>query len=193
MVVPRGLDDGPGMVPGPVSPGELVLRARAGDGRAWEALTRRYSAMLWAIGRAYDLNAADVADVVQVTWLRLVEHLGALRDPERVGTWLAVTARREAARAFRRPRERTDVNWARSLPDPAPPPDEICADRERLRTVLAAIQTLPELCQQMLRLFATSPSYAEMSAALNMPRGSIGPTRARCLSSLRKRLGLADD
>lgn len=179
VVVPKMLDT--------VSAGELVLRARAGDGAAWTALTERYTGMLWAIARAYDLGAADAADVVQVAWLRLVERIGAIRDPERVGTWLAVTARREAARAARR--RGLEGPLPDPGPDPAPPPDHVCAERERLRGVLTAIRSLPDLCQQVLRLFALSPTYSEVAAALDIPIGSVGPTRARCLASLRKRMG----
>jgi RNA polymerase sigma factor (sigma-70 family) len=171
---------------GAASPGELVRRARAGDEAAWAALTERYSGMLWAIARAYGLGPADAADVVQLAWLRLVEHIGALRRPERVGAWLAVTARREAARTLRH-RGRSGELPPEALPDPATP-DTVLAGRERLRAVLEAIGALPGLCRQMLRLLATSPTYAEVSAALDIPVGSVGPARARCLASLRKRL-----
>lgn len=168
-------------------PGELVLRARGGDEAAWAALTERYSPMLWAIARAYGLSRVDAADVVQLTWLRLVEHIGALRRPARVGTWLAVTARREAARCLRERRGRFDDQPLEALPDPAVF-DAVLAGRERLRAVMEAIGALPDLCRQMLRLLALSPTYAEISAALDIPIGSIGPARARCLASLRKRL-----
>lgn len=182
MAVPEGMRQ--------VTPGELVVRARAGDDAAWTALTERYSPMLWAIARAHDLDRADAADVVQLTWLRLVEHIGSLRQPARVGTWLAVTARRESARALRHRRGRTGERPLETalLFDPATP-DTVVAGRERLRTVLEAISALPDLCRQMLRLLALSPTYAEVSAALNIPLGSIGPARARCLASLRKHLG----
>ncbi|WP_116021230.1 RNA polymerase sigma factor [Thermomonospora umbrina] len=173
-----------------VPSGELVVRARAGDETAWAALTERYSGMLWAIARAYGLGGADAADLVQVTWLRLVEHIDALRRPARVGTWLAVTARREAARALRSSAVRR-AGESPAGPEPADPttPDAVCAERERLRAVVDALGALPDLCRQVLRLFAGSPTYAEVAAALDIPVGSVGPTRTRCLASLRKRLG----
>ncbi|SEG14905.1 RNA polymerase sigma factor, sigma-70 family [Thermomonospora echinospora] len=178
MTVPKGM--------GAAAPGELVLRARAGDDTAWAALTDRYSAMLWAIARGHGLGPADAADVVQLTWLRLVEHIGALRRPDRVGAWLAVTARRESARTLRH-RGRSEERSLEALPDPVTP-EAVLAGRERLRAVFDAIGALPGLCQQMLRLLALSPTYAEVSAALDIPVSSVGPARARCLASLRKRL-----
>jgi RNA polymerase sigma factor (sigma-70 family) len=168
------------------APGDLVVWARKGDQPAWAALTARYSGMVWAIARTHGLGEADAADVVQTTWLRLVERIDRIRDPDRVGAWLAVTARRETVRLVRH------QCGGRPLPPLAatdPGPDHVCLDRERLRIVMAAIQALPEMCRNVLRLFASSPGYAEVAAALDIPIGSVGPTRARCLTSLRARIG----
>src|SRR3954453_8202483 len=81
---------------------ELVLSAAEGDQAAWDALGDRLAGLVWWIARAHRLSAADAADVSQTTWLRLVEHLGRIRDPERVGAWLAATARHESLRLLRR-------------------------------------------------------------------------------------------
>src|SRR4051795_2193299 len=81
---------------------ELVLSAAEGDQAAWDALVDRFAGLVWSIARAHRLSAADAADVSQTTWLRLVEHLGRIRDPERVGAWLAATARNESLRPLRR-------------------------------------------------------------------------------------------
>ena len=79
----------------------LVLAARAGDRAAWEQLVERFTPLLWATARAHRLGEADAADVVQTAWLRLLEHLGSLRDPHAVGSWLATTARHESLRTLR--------------------------------------------------------------------------------------------
>jgi RNA polymerase sigma factor (sigma-70 family) len=170
--------------------GELLLQVRAGDDAAWTALTRRYSGMLWAIARAYALDDADAADAVQLTWLRLVERLDRIRRPDRVGAWLAVTARRESLRLARQHgRDQAAGEVVAAIPASAPGPDEVCVERERLRLVMTAIQALPARCQRVLRLCALAPGYAEVAAALDIPIGSVGPTRARCLSALRDRIG----
>src|SRR3954468_5004445 len=83
---------------------ELVHAAADGDQEAWDALVDRFAGLVWSIARAHRLSAADAADVSQTTWLRLVEHLGRIRDPERVGAWLAATARHEGLRVIRPPR-----------------------------------------------------------------------------------------
>jgi RNA polymerase sigma factor (sigma-70 family) len=81
---------------------ELVAAAAAGDQQAWDALVDRYASLLWSVARSYRLSAPDAADVVQTTWLRLVEHLGQIADPDRLPGWLATSARRECLRVLRR-------------------------------------------------------------------------------------------
>ncbi|MBO2451882.1 sigma-70 family RNA polymerase sigma factor [Actinomadura barringtoniae] len=164
----------------------LVARARDGDGAAWAKLVDRYSGLLWSIARSFSLNDADSGDVVQTTWLRLVERIDQIAEPAAVGGWLAVTARRESLRvAQRRGRELPS-----EIPDSSSPgPEQVAVARERLGRVAAAIHTLPQRCQALLRMFALAPTYADLAAALDMPIGSIGPTRARCLDNLRRKLG----
>src|SRR5215210_6631372 len=76
----------------------LVRAAAAGNEPAWNRLVETYAGLVWAVARSHQLSEADAADVAQATWLRLVEHLDDLHEPERVGAWLATTARRECLR-----------------------------------------------------------------------------------------------
>lgn len=80
---------------------ELVARASLGDQVAWDRLVERYGGMVWAVARAHGLGPGDAADVSQVTWLLLTQHLGLLQQPERLGEWLLATATREAFRMCR--------------------------------------------------------------------------------------------
>jgi RNA polymerase sigma factor (sigma-70 family) len=163
---------------------ELVVRARDGDGDAWARLVERHSALLWSIARSHGLNDADAGDVVQTTWLRLVERIDALRDPAATGCWLATTARNESRRLVRR-RSR-DLPLVPAPRRPEPGPEQVAAARERLGQVGTALDTLPKRCRTLLRLFALAPSHAELAAALGIPVGSVAPTRARCLEALRR-------
>ena len=172
--------------------GELVRAAATGDRPAWDELVDRYSGLLWSIAMAYRLGRADAADVVQTVWLRLLENLDKLRDPDRVGAWLATTARRECQRTLIRTRRvlPTDDDW-RLEPRYAavPTPEVVALASERDRLLWMAFAQLSEQCQRLLRiLMVASPSYEVVAEALGMPIGSIGPTRARCLERLRRRL-----
>ena len=169
--------------------GPLVRAAAAGDETAWNALVDRYSGLVWAIARNHRLSSADADEVFQTTWLRLVEHVDRLQDPAKVGGWLATTARHESLRLLRRAGRQ--IPMGDDLPEPdrhAPAPDEALLLADRDRTLRAAFVRLPERDQRLLRLLTADPmpSYEEIGLALNMPTGSIGPTRARCLERLRR-------
>jgi RNA polymerase sigma factor (sigma-70 family) len=175
---------------------ELVRAAGDGDQRAWEGLVDRFSGLVWSVARAHGLSRADAADVSQTAWLRLVEHLHRLRDPERVGTWLASTARHEALRILRRDRRQVPVGddeLEGSGPE-AESPEARALAVERSDLLWRAFAELPQRCQQLLRVLMADPppSYQQVAVALDMPIGSIGPTRMRCLGLLRRRLEAAD-
>jgi RNA polymerase sigma factor (sigma-70 family) len=169
---------------------ELVRAAGDGDQRAWEGLVDRFSGLVWSVARAHGLSRADAADVSQTAWLRLVEHLHRLRDPERVGTWLASTARHEALRILRRDRRQVPVGddaLEGSGPE-AESPEARALAVERSDLLWRAFAELPQRCQQLLRVLMADPppSYQQVAVALDMPIGSIGPTRGRCLDRLRE-------
>jgi RNA polymerase sigma factor (sigma-70 family) len=173
---------------------ELLGRAAAGDQSAWSRIVDRYARLVWSVARSFRLSAADAADVHQATWLRLVEQLDSIRDPERLGAWLATTARREALALLRRASRDLptgDMHLLEPRRDSSGPdqaPESELLRRERDEDLWKAIGSLPGNCRNLLRLLLIDPppSYAEVSAALEIPVGSIGPTRARCLEHLRR-------
>ena len=166
----------------------LLARAAQGDQRAWNELVGQHTRLLWAVARSFRLDAADANDVVQTTWLRLLEHLDRIEDPSRLIGWLVTTARREAMRVLRRSgRERPVIeDTVLDRPDDGPPVDSALLQDERDRALWEAFARLNEKCRQLLRVAVTHPqAYDEISEALGMPIGSIGPTRRRCLTQLR--------
>ena len=172
----------------------LVTRARDGDEGAWDGLVGRYLGMVHAICRGHRLGTDDAADVNQVVWLRLVEHLSRLRSPEAVGGWIAATTRNECLRVLRTSGRMVLTGDEAAFDDLHRPDTGIDAGLlvyERDRALLAAFGRLGGRCQRLLRLMMADPppSYDEISAALDMPVGSIGPTRGRCIAQLRELLG----
>ncbi len=169
---------------------DAVRRAADGDATAWDELVDRFSGLVWSVARGHGLGAADAADVVQTTWLRLAESLARIRDPERVGAWLVTTARRESLRVLRRGQRSipsgVEIGADCVSPDDSGP-DARVLRLERDRAVWTAFGALPSMCRTLLRVLLAdpAPSYAEVSEALDMPIGSIGPRRARCLDRLR--------
>jgi RNA polymerase sigma factor (sigma-70 family) len=173
------------------APGALVRRATSGDQEAWARLVERYNSMVWSIVRSFRLGGDGSYDAVQTVWLRLVESLHRVRDPDAIGTWLATTARNVCLSELRRQGRRAlpvDTSDREIVDVRAAPPDNQLIMTERDRALWAALDRISQRCRQLLRVLAADPppSYQEAAVVLAMPVGSIGPTRARCLEKLRQ-------
>jgi RNA polymerase sigma factor (sigma-70 family) len=171
----------------------LVKRAVVGDARAWERLIDKYGRLIWSITREFKLVESDAADVFQTTWMRLIEHIDRLDHPDRVGSWLAATARNECLRclASRKRLVLAPEDVAFDGPAHDSEVDAALLADERARMVREAMAHLPSRWQRLLELLMADPpaSYAEISDELGLPVGSIGPTRGRCLARMRALLG----
>lgn len=171
---------------------ELFADWRSGNRRAMDDLVRLMTPVLWHVVRAYGLERSLAEDVVQSTWLALVRGQEKIVDDRAISGWLTVTARREAWRVGKSHR-RTDAT-ADEILEPKLPPHasaeaEVAATDESQR-MWSAVGTLTTRCQRLLRVIAFDdrPDYASIAADLEMPIGSIGPTRKRCLAKLRTEL-----
>ncbi len=174
----------------------LVERAVNGDQTAWNDMVERYAPLMESICVRYRLGDQDIGDVMQTVWLLLVEHLGKLREPAALPAWLVMTTHRECRRALTAARKTenagTKLDDALLIVDSTMIEQEILA-HERNAALRLALRGLPPRCQQLLTMLTSDPprSYAEISAALQIPIGSIGPQRARCLERLRRTAALA--
>jgi RNA polymerase sigma factor (sigma-70 family) len=170
-------------------------RWRDGDDEGLNDLVRLLSPVLWQVVRATGLDRERAEDVVQTTWIALVDHADSITSPQGIAAWLCTSARREAWRAGRmasRERPVEDEVLAYGLPDHESPEGQVILDDEAA-LMRACLEKLPERCQKLLRIVAAGPrpNYTEVANTLGMPVGSIGPTRGRCLDKLRHELTLA--
>lgn len=166
----------------------LVGAAAAGDEDAWKELVERFDRTVRGVAARHRLSETDREDVAQRTWLQLFLSIDRLREPAAVGGWLAITARRECLRVLQaRARE--------VLVDEACPPEERTEESvedhvvavERRAALHGALARVPTRERVLIRLLIEEPalSYDQVSSVLRMPRGSLGPTRARCIARLR--------
>ena len=181
------------------SDADLVAACLAGESAAWDALIDRYKALIYSIPLRYGLADADASDIFQQVCITLLTHLKDLRNDERLAGWLVTTTRNEVTQLYR---HRGRGGGTLSLDD-----EDACGERpaacsgecisaeqtvldlERRYLVYQALGQLPERCQQLLLLlYCEDPpcSYAEAARRLHIPQNSIGPSRARCLNSLKK-------
>ena len=187
---------GANLVPDGLVATDLVTRAGAGDKQAWDMLVERYAPLIWSICCRYQLGA-DAEDISQSVWLRLVGQLDKIRDPAALPGWLATTTRRECLRllgAARGPLADGYVVDAEAVPDEqARTAEEELLTAERHAALREGFWDLPPCGQQLMLLLIEDPpvTYAEISARLGIPLGSIGPTRRRCLDKLRHHPAIA--
>jgi RNA polymerase sigma factor (sigma-70 family) len=170
---------------------ELVHEAREGNVAAWSAIVDRFAGLVWAVTRRHGLSKSDAADVSQTTWLRLVEHIDRIEDPERIAGWLATTARHESLRVLRASdrciSSEHDEAFNLRFVDSVDVGESLLID-ERDRELFRLVSMLSPRCQLLLSVFGAESrlSYVEISEILGMPVGGIGPTRGRCLEHLRR-------
>jgi len=172
--------------------GSAFRRWRDGDQRALDDLVRLMSPVLWHVVRATGLEREPAEDVVQSTWLAMVRSAERISDPQAVSGWLCTTARREAWRIRKQSTRSTPVEDEAlefRLPNEESPEAAVVLDDEQ-RRLWSSLAKLPERCQRLLRIVAAEqrPDYTRIAADLQMPVGSIGPTRGRCLDKLRAEL-----
>ena len=164
---------------------ELVERARDGDEDAWRTLVARVKNLVWKTVNGFRLGRGDAEDAFAATFFRLAEHIDTIREPERLLGWVATTARNESLAIIKRNRRALALDPT----DISTPGDyaERIVDSELKQAIHESFKQLSEACQQLLRLLTADPpvSYEEVSAVLDMPMGSIGPNRQRCLERLR--------
>ena len=171
----------------------LVSAAAEGDQSAWNEIVDRYTPLVVSVIYKHRLRPADAADVNQTLWLRLVEQIGRLREPEALPGWIMTTTRNECLRVLR-------VQQRTHLYDPLSESDALESEQmdadveadllavERRQALRDGFAELTDQCKRLLTKLMTDPppSYQDVSEELAMPVGSIGPTRIRCLEKLRK-------
>ncbi|RJQ78030.1 sigma-70 family RNA polymerase sigma factor [Pseudonocardiaceae bacterium YIM PH 21723] len=171
-----------------------LQRAAQGDEKAWAELVAWYERLLWSVARGYRLCQDDVEEVCQLTWIRLSERLGQIREPAKLAGWLATVARREAMRLAmdRNAVPVEDTQLESLVAEPVEPPEFLHSDRNR--QLWLHFHALSERCQHVLRLLMYSPeaSYADMGRSMGLPVGSVGPTKTRCLRTLARKLTKAE-
>lgn len=170
----------------------LVAKAANGDRAAWNDLVERYAPLVWSICVKYRLDRPDIDDVSQSVWLLLVEKIDSLRQPAALPGWIATTTHRECLRVLRSARrhDHADLPPADELQprDVAATIEQEIIAAEQDAAIRAAFSELPRGCRELLAMLVGEPpnAYADISAALGIAVGSIGPKRGRCLDLLRR-------
>jgi RNA polymerase sigma factor (sigma-70 family) len=169
---------------------ELIRAGGAGREAAWSDMLRRHTPKMHGVARSFELDRATSEDLVQTAWLRFLERSDQLRDASSVGPWLCMIVRNEARRLVTRRRAIPVADGWEAQPADTPPAATGIVAQEQAVALRSAFARLGDECRQLLSLMLADPpmSYDEIAAALDRPRGSLGPTRQRCLEYLRRLL-----
>lgn len=168
---------------------ELISLCLKGDSQGWETLILRYRRLIYSIPVRFSFSAADCSDVFQAVCLRLIEHLGELKDDTKVSSWLITTTTRQCIHV--RSQKHRESSADEEFDEPADPSDtveEIRIQSQEQQTVREAVDQLPERCRKLVEMLyfdTRDPSYEVIAQTMQMPVASVGPTRARCLEKLR--------
>jgi RNA polymerase sigma factor (sigma-70 family) len=169
----------------------LVARALAGRAEAWHALVERYGGLVFATARKAGLSRDDAEDAAQTVFASLLQSLAAVRDVQRLSKWLIVTTKREAWRLQRVRRRHAgageEIDAASDERRANEEGDDDASRHERRQTVLRALGSIDERCQELLRamfLGAAEGDYSAIGARFGIAVNSVGPIRNRCLRRL---------
>jgi RNA polymerase sigma factor (sigma-70 family) len=171
---------------------DLLRRIGDGDPVAWDEILHRYGTLVSTTVRSFRLQEADAFDAIQMTWLRLAENAHRVQFPERLGGWLATTARRECLHILRQTKRGPHLadGAPENVADPSAGPEERAIDTHTTRTLRTFIDELSPRRRTLIRMLFTDNhrSYATIARITEIPLGGIGPTRARTLRQLRDKL-----
>jgi len=180
------------------STAQLLRAAARGEQEAWTHIVDDYHRLVWSVPRSLGLSAADAADVSQIVWLRLVENLDAIRDPDQLAGWLATVARRESLRLRRRNRQHGEppeapaeltASGSTDRPENAGP-DRLAEDIDGTE-LWKAFSALPTKSRNLLRVVAVAPQTSHehvVATALGMRVSAVGPARDRAIQQLKRNL-----
>ena len=174
---------------------DLIRRCRQGSAGAWRQVLKKYERLVYSIPLRYGLSRDDAADIAQITFTILIQSLDGLSEDSHLGPWLVTVARRHTWRLLERNRResaserRESADVAESAVLLGKSDADSIEHWELSQWLETALSKLGDRCRELLLALYFQPersSYAEVAADLDMPIGSIGPSRARCLKSLKQ-------
>lgn len=179
---------------------KLFERCRHGDTSAWEELVNQYVRLVHSVPVRHGLAPDEVEDVAQDVFLALAKNLNQIENPDALPGWLSTTARRLSWRAVQKSRREAplDEDGLSAVAESRssvlgisqmPTMSELQHGWERQEVLAQGFQHLGDRCRELLAMMflaPNEPSYDEISQELGISKGSIGPTRNRCLEKLRE-------
>jgi RNA polymerase sigma-70 factor (ECF subfamily) len=174
----------------PPHDGDLVLRARRGDERAFGLLVQKYGRAAYAVAYSVVGRHEDAEDAAQEAFLTALQRLEECRSPERFAGWLMTIVRNRARNLVRREslRETDPVPLSASSHLPAPDRE---TERLELQDVLKdALDDLTEVQREIVLLHDLEGwKHREIADRLGLPSGTVRSHLHFARKALREALG----
>jgi len=182
---------------------QLVAQARGGDFSAFEPLVAKYERRIFALAFRILGQSHDAEEVVQQTFLSVIEHLAGFREESSFYTWLMRIATNKALELLRRRKTRRTVELLDdataesfdSVPRPSyiaawrETPEEIASRRETRRILDDALTQLDDKYRLVFVLRDIEGlSTAETARALEITPGNVKVRLLRARLKLRELL-----
>lgn len=154
------------------------------------ALVQTHSALLFRVAHSILRNQAESEDVVQDTFLRVLEHKKKLPEVRDLRVWLVRITWNLAIDRRRRIRpDQLDEPFAESLVARTAPADQVLSNARQIAAVLAEIERLPRPERHALLLSAIDElKIPEISTVLNRSESAVRALLFRARTRLRERL-----
>lgn len=174
---------------------ELVRRAQAGDAQAMGELYEQTSRRVYALALRLTNDGERAMDVVQETYLAVLQHLDSLRNPEAFLSWTFQIAANRCHRLNKQEgryvsvpsEEEGDGDFLEAIPDPDEGilPESVADNLETRRLVMKLVDKLPDVQRECVILFYFSRLTVEQIAEIHAC--STGTVKSR-LNYARKKL-----
>lgn len=173
--------------------------ALAGDEESWAHIVDSFLPQVWRWARSCGLNRDDAEDVAQIIWYKLQDRGHTIRTPAGLPGWLMTTTRRTAIELRHRHDREIGIDIRDDGADEredffaahVAKPDELAMIGDMRRRIATAYGELSRTCQELLAMsWSNEFTHQEIADALGRTIGYVGPTRQRCLETLRREAGI---
>lgn len=180
----------------------LIERFQRGDHKAMDALIQKHQARAYQYAYRLTKDVEEASDVVSEAFVRVYRALGNFKGESAFTTWLyriltncyldmrkKQNSRRTISLDDSQPTEDGDLQL--QVEDTAPTPHQHAESRERIRTISAAVDELPEYQKAMIMMYHVEMlSYEEIAESLDLPIGTVKSRLNRARTTLRERLSI---
>jgi RNA polymerase sigma-70 factor, ECF subfamily len=168
--------------------GDLVARAKRGDGEAFGTLYDHYVGQVYAFIAVRLAGREEAEDMTQAIFVRALHSLASCREDAAFPGWLFAIARNSITDAYRAGRYRPEaLDETYEHEDPSLTPEETVLQRDDARVLAEArAQCLSTSERDLFDLLLTDMNDKQIAQALGRTHGAVRTAHYRLMGKLRE-------